>query len=81
MWKRCRKAKLMLNPFCEHCEKYGIAKLAQVVDHIVEIEDGGEVYDLNNLQSLCNAHHNTKTGEEKKKRNADSKNYPSLSDF
>jgi|TARA_R110000764_G_scaffold211893_1_gene298087 5-methylcytosine-specific restriction protein A len=81
MWKRYRKAKLMLNPLCEHCEEYGDATIATVVDHVVEILDGGAVYDINNLQSLCHPHHNTKTGKHKKFRNKPKKIFPSLSDF
>jgi len=81
MWKKYRRAKLMLNPLCEHCEAFGLSKVAKIVDHIIEVADGGPVYDLKNLQSLCAAHHNTKTGHEKKLRNQPRKKYPSLSDF
>lgn len=80
-WKRYRKAQLLLQPLCQHCLTFGVSTLAQLVDHIVEIEDGGAIYDLDNLQSLCKTHHNIKTGKEKSKRNKPTKNYPSLSDF
>ena len=81
MWKKYRRAKLMLNPLCEHCEAFGDATMATVVDHIEEIVDGGAVYDIDNLQSLCASHHNTKTGKHKKSRNKPKKIFPSLSDF
>jgi len=37
-------------------------------DHIVEIKDGGVVYDTSNGQCLCYSHHTIKTNEVKKKR-------------
>lgn len=79
-WKRTRKAHLLMHPFCVRCLSFNISTLARVVDHIVEVKDGGDFWDMNNLQSLCKTHHNTKTGEEKKKRRPKSE-YPSLSDF
>ena len=52
-WKKLRAAKAALNPICEHCEEFGIATPVQEVDHRHEIEDGGEFWDIDNLQSLC----------------------------
>lgn len=60
-WKKLRKHKVTLNPFCEHCWLVGIAKPVDEVDHIHEIEDGGEFWDIDNLQSLCRSCHETKT--------------------
>ena len=37
-------------------------------DHIVEIKDGGAVYDSTNGQCLCYMHHTIKSNEVKKKR-------------
>lgn len=79
-WRRVSKAKRKLNPLCEHCLAMGISRMAQLVDHIIEIEDGGPMWQLENLQSLCNGCHNRKTGQEKRKRSKKSE-YPSLSDF
>ncbi len=80
-WKRIRKARLQMNPLCQRHEAMGLVVPAEHVDHIVEIEDGGDPYDFNNTQSLCEQCHKEKTGAEKKKRNRKNKNYPSLSDF
>ena len=80
-WKRTRKAKLILNPVCEMCDHHGMSRRATVVDHIIEIKDGGDTFDFDNLQSLCDMHHNKKTGKEKKKRNTKESEYPSLSNF
>lgn len=80
-WKRVRKARLLLNPLCQHHEKLGLVKAAEHVDHIIEILDGGKPYDLNNTQSLCQACHNTKTALEKRKRNSSKNIFPSLNNF
>ena len=68
-WKKLRARKALLNPICEHCELNGIATPVQEVDHIIEIEDGGEVWDIDNLQSLCKRHHKIKTDKAKAERN------------
>lgn len=68
-WKRLRARKAALNPICEHCESNGIAKPLQEVDHVIEIEDGGAVWDIGNLQSLCRRHHKIKTDLCKIERN------------
>ena len=35
----------------------------ELVDHIIPIAEGGALYDLENLQSLCAACHNKKHAE------------------
>ena len=64
-WREVRDHKLTLNPLCEMCEAEGIVTPARDVHHIIEVESAksiGEMaslcYNLNNLQSLCRAHHN-----------------------
>ncbi len=79
-WRRIRKAHLLMNPFCVECLNFNNTTLANTVDHIIEIKDGCDPYDMNNLQSLCPRHHNVKTGKEKSKRNRKDKPL-TLSDF
>lgn len=67
-WKKLRKQKALLNPLCEHCMLNDIAKLVEEVDHIIELEDGGEMWDIDNLQSLCKRHHIIKTNLAKRQR-------------
>ncbi len=62
-WKNIRTKQLTNNPFCIRC-----GRVANLVDHIIEIKDGGAAYDINNLQSMCTSCHNTKTFEAKKIR-------------
>lgn len=62
-WQAVRLIVLQSNPFCVMCDKP-----ATVVDHIIEIEDGGARLDLKNLQGLCAYHHANKTALERNKR-------------
>ncbi len=69
-WRRLSKKKRTVTPFCEDCEDLGVTTLADVVDHIVEINDDKTLaYTWSNLKSLCHGCHNTKTATEKRKRN------------
>lgn len=79
-WKKLSKAKKRLNPLCEECERMSIYTPAKIADHIIEIEDGGSPYDINNLQSLCDPCHKRKTAQEAKKRK-DNNGFGSISDF
>lgn len=64
-WQRVRKTALFRDGgWCQRCKE----KPAKLVDHIVEIKDGGDMWDLDNLQSLCDSCHTIKTHEEQKKR-------------
>ena len=67
-WTKLSKQFRKHNPLCACCFERGIYTPCTLVDHIVEIKDGGDPWDIDNLQSMCNSCHNTKTGEEVKKR-------------
>lgn len=69
-WRRLRQIKLNADPICEECRSRGLVTEATVVDHIVPINEGGAALDLRNLQSLCDACHNRKSGREAHKRTA-----------
>ncbi len=47
--------------FCELCAAKGIARLADLVDHVRELEDGGAEVAIDNLMSLCRRCHASKT--------------------
>lgn len=49
-----RRKKILADPFCEYD---GCERLAEHVHHMKPIEDGGDRYAMDNLQSLCAAHH------------------------
>ena len=53
---------------CEQCEKDGRLTRATMVDHIVELKDGGAAISESNVQSLCWKCHGVKTAEAKQTR-------------
>ena len=67
-WRNLRKVKLEQDPLCEECLKKGFQTPAQVADHIVASNQGCEMLDIHNLQSLCHPCHNKKSGIEAHKR-------------
>ena len=64
-WRNLRKVKLEMNPLCCKCEEDDLVVIATVVDHIVPVKKGGAGYDLDNLQSLCKKHHDSKSARDK----------------
>jgi len=68
-WQRLRNRHLCKEPLCVECLKFDVTEAAETVDHIIEVKDGGDFWDENNLQSLCFSHHRVKTAKEKRKRN------------
>lgn len=63
-WRKLRDAHLKKQPLCQRCIVDGVIKPADLVDHIVALNDGGPRLDPRNLSSLCEAHHAQKTREE-----------------
>jgi hypothetical protein len=67
-WRALRAKKLSVNPFCE-CEDCKGKKIpADMVDHKQRIEDGGDPYAWDNLQSMRN--HPCHDRKRAKERNA-----------
>ena len=69
-----------MNPLCAECDRHTLVTPGEVVDHVKELKDGGDPWDVDNLQTLCKECHAKKTGEEVKKRRK-SKGFKSISDF
>lgn len=67
-WRRFRDWFISKYPLCKKCSAYGFITPAKIVDHIVELKDGGALFDESNTQSLCHACHNRKSAKERKKR-------------
>jgi len=63
-WRRLSTRYRSNNPLCEICDE----AVAELVDHIKEIKDGGCKMCEDNLQSLCSGCHNKKTADERSKR-------------
>lgn len=68
-WTIISKWKRNKDPMCEYCaSKLYAPQPADVVDHYIEINDGGEIYGEWNLISACHSMHNIKTGACKRMR-------------
>ena len=52
-WTRLSKAFRERHPLCAECEKKGIVKEAECVDHIIPWPVCKDFFDPGNLQSLC----------------------------
>lgn len=67
-WRNTAKAHKLKHPFCVDCEKEGIVAAVKVTDHVRGLgflmDNGLDPYDYNELQSLCEKHHNIKSGKE-----------------
>jgi len=71
-WRKLRSYYIANNPLCEKCledDQYVDATGRRgVVDHIIPINEGGAVFDVANLQTLCNKCHNIKSAKESTKK-------------
>lgn len=67
-WRRFRAWYLGKHPLCEQCELEGRLTTADMVDHIIEIKDGGALTSEENAMALCFRCHNVKTAEVKNHR-------------
>lgn len=63
-WKKDRAAHIRQNPLCVHCKDQGRITEAKVSDHIIPINQGGDVWDWENRQALCHKCHNIKSAKE-----------------
>lgn len=54
-WRKLRERKLMIEPLCELC---GGVTVATIVHHKREIKAGGDPFNIDNLQSICQECHN-----------------------
>lgn len=52
------------------CRRPGCSKRGFIVDHIVEIKDGGAPLDARNVELLCSSHHVRKTNAVRADRQA-----------
>lgn len=67
-WRRLRAIQLNNEPCCEECRRKGRIRAATVADHVIAIQDGGEAWNIDNLQSMCAPCHNRKSGKEKRNK-------------
>lgn len=68
-WRKASCLYRLNHPVCEDCLEEGLIRKADVVDHIIEIKDDWtKRLDESNFRSLCHAHHNSKTANERQRR-------------
>lgn len=64
-WQGYRLRRLAAQPFCQDPHGTGCTQAANEVDHILPIEQGGEVVSDANTQCLCKPCHSKKTRMER----------------
>jgi len=67
-WRRFRNWFISKYPLCQKCLEEGRETPAVMVDHIIEIKDGGALTDEDNAMSLCHKCHNMKSAAERSRR-------------
>lgn len=72
-WRKLRDSIIASEPLCRNCISMGVRNVANVVDHIKPVSTGKTLeqqeqlmWDVSNLQPLCNSCHNKKSAKEKK---------------
>jgi 5-methylcytosine-specific restriction protein A len=60
-WRKLRHQVLQTYPVCVTCKQ----KPSTVADHITPVRLGGAFWDINNIQGLCAACHNSKSAKER----------------
>lgn len=75
-WRKLSHRWLVDHPLCAECQRHGIVKQADLVDHITPVRvDWSKRFDTSNLQSLCYACHNRKSKHEKYIRETQKNNF------
>lgn len=64
-WRKLRAKVLAERPVCQH-ER--CTQQPTEVDHIIDLNDGGDPWDEGNLQALCKPHHSAKTARARARR-------------
>jgi 5-methylcytosine-specific restriction protein A len=64
-WRNLSKLFRSQNPLCVSCLSNHLVVAAQHVDHIRPISEGGAMWNIENLQSLCISCHNRKSAKER----------------
>ena len=74
-WRNLRKWHIEREPHCRWCSEEGKVNYKDkiIIDHIIEIKDGGDRLNQDNLMTLRLPHHNQKTAWAKAKRKRNGK--------
>jgi 5-methylcytosine-specific restriction enzyme A len=60
-WQDLRHAARLRDPLCVDCTAEGKTVAWTDLDHIVDMEDGGAPFDIDNVVGRCHVHHSRKT--------------------
>ena len=60
-WRKFRSAVLFRRPLCE--ASCGCERPATELHHVIRLEDGGALFDEDNVQALCGPHHDSLGGK------------------
>ena len=63
-WIKLRDLVRSEEPLCRHCKQIDKITPTKIIDHIQPISQGGDPWDRENLQGLCEKCHNRKTAIE-----------------
>jgi 5-methylcytosine-specific restriction protein A len=63
-WIKLRDFARTIYPLCVHCKEKGIIEPTKVIDHKKAIIDGGDPWDIENCQGLCEKCHRIKSSKE-----------------
>jgi len=64
-WRLARRIYLQAHPLCVDCQREGKPpRLAEELDHITPLRDGGPPFAWSNLAGRCKSHHSAKTMRE-----------------
>jgi 5-methylcytosine-specific restriction endonuclease McrA len=63
-WRKASERHRQREPLCRECKTQGRITVGAVTDHIVPISQGGDPWDENNHQTLCQPCHNRKRQRE-----------------
>jgi 5-methylcytosine-specific restriction protein A len=67
-WRRFRDWYIGKHPLCELCEREGRLTPTDMVDHIVELKDGGALTTEKNAMAMCWKCHGIKTASNKSEK-------------
>jgi len=63
-WHKYRNVYLSEHPLCVMCQQAGRVTPAEIIDHIIPLDMGGDKWANKNLQALCRSHHTEKTARD-----------------
>ena len=67
--RKMREQELREQPLCEECLKEGFVAMADTIDHVTPLAEGGAPHDPNNRRPMC-GRHNFSRGAKLRRRGA-----------